>query len=169
VTHAWNPVLRTIEEPFIEAKLSGDGHDLGGARPARRVERRLRPLEGIYCAATPRRYWIVWVIVRSGVVVGPALGPTVEQNIRFESLWRLGHAGYEKRRISKVGQGRRNTAHHAVDLGQAIKVVNEIECDFYVIVNLAHHAPPGAKCSTISTSNKATQVKTLSTEHHSQK
>jgi hypothetical protein len=54
----------------------------------------LRPLEGINGAATPRRYRIVRVIIRSGVVLGSALGPTVEQNIRLQPLRRLGHARY---------------------------------------------------------------------------
>jgi hypothetical protein len=36
----------------------------------------------------------------------------------------------------------RNTTHHPIDLGQAIEVVDEIECNFYVILSLAHHVPP---------------------------
>jgi hypothetical protein len=39
-------------------------------------------------------------------------------------------------------KGRRNAIHHPIDLGQAIEVVDEIECDFCVIASLAHHAPP---------------------------
>jgi hypothetical protein len=82
-------------------------------------------------------------------------------------LWRLGHAGYEKRRVAKIGQGRRNATHHPTDLGQTIEFVDEIECDFCVIVSLAHHAPPAQNILRFQSYSKASE--TLSTVHCPQK